>query len=99
MTFLRAWVRASTVVALGMGRVPQGRDETPSLKSRSILRIIQILPNSKSTEKSMDGENHLQREHTRVMSLVESGLISSSCHAHVAPPGSPHTIEWGALAE
>jgi hypothetical protein len=65
----------------------------------SILRIIQMSPNSNKAEKAIDGDNHRYRDRTRVMSRVDEPESASSCHAHVVSPGVPQTIERGGSME
>ena len=59
----------------------------------SILRIIHMSPNSSRAEKAMDGESHLYRERTRVISRVDPSEFASSCQVHVVSPGVPQIME------
>ena len=65
----------------------------------SILRIVQMSPNSNNAEKAMEGDNHRYRDRTRVMSRVDPSEWGLSCHAHVVSPAVPQTMERGASME
>src|ERR1017187_2755254 len=66
-------------------RVPPQLSFTPapcSARSRmfsSILRIIQMSPNSNNAEKAMEGDSQRYRDRTRVMSRVDPSEWRSSC--------------------
>jgi hypothetical protein len=65
----------------------------------SILRIIEMSPNSNNAEKAMDGDIHRYRDRTRVMSRVDPSEWGSSCHADVVSSGVPQTMDRGASME